>query len=103
MNVCAGEAYAAADAELNTAYKQIVARLAGDPDGLAALRAAERAWVAFRDAECAFQSSGVEGGSIYPMVQAGCLEGLTRDRLEALNGYLACEEGDLSCPAPPAD
>ncbi len=61
MNQCASAEFAKADAELNTAYqtalKAIPAMAADDPPWDAkswenALRNSQRAWVAFRDAEC---------------------------------------------------
>lgn len=100
MNACAGENYQAADAELGVTYKAVVARLAADPDTLKLLRAAERTWIAFRDAECGFASSGVAGGSIQPMIYAGCLQAQTEARTATLKSYLSCQEGDLSCPVP---
>ena len=101
MNFCAGRNREAADAALNEAYRRIVARLGTDTATLGQLREAQRAWIAFRDAECTFAASGVEGGSIYPMILLGCRETMTRERISALRGYLSCEEGDLSCPLPP--
>ena len=64
--------------------------------------AAERAWVAFRDAECAFQGGPIDqAGTIRPLVVADCRTGLTEARLKDFQGYLSCEEGDTSCPVPP--
>jgi uncharacterized protein YecT (DUF1311 family) len=100
MNACAGRNFDRADAELNRVYGEVTARLGGDAAGLGRLRAAERAWVAFRDTECDFAAVAVEQGSIHPMIWAGCREAMTLDRTEALRGYLACEEGDLACPVP---
>lgn len=34
------------------------------------LVAAERAWITYRDAECAYQVKAVEGGSMAPLVHA---------------------------------
>lgn len=98
MNQCAGRNFDAADAELNRVYRQVVDRLASDPEGLAKLKAAERAWVAFRDAECTFAAMSVEAGSIHPMIWLGCREEQTQARTRVLQGYLACEDGDLACP-----
>ena len=56
----------------------------------------------FRDAECGFAASGVAGGSAEPMVTAQCLARLTQSRNADFKAYLACPEGDLSCPLPPA-
>lgn len=89
-----------ADHELNTIYKQIEARLADDHAAKSRLVHAQRAWIAFRDAECTFQSSGDDGGSIAPTIIELCRAGLTSDRTEQLKAYLNCEEGDMSCPVP---
>jgi uncharacterized protein YecT (DUF1311 family) len=101
MNRCASAAYQAADRELNAAYEEIRGRLASMPETARLLRDAQRAWIAFRDSECTFATSSAEGGSIQPMLAAQCAETLTRSRTDMLNHYLACEEGDLSCPVPP--
>lgn len=100
MNLCAGEAYRAADAELNARYREIMERLLDDEAARGLLVEAQRAWLAYRDAECALAASGVEGGSIYPMILVTCLTDLTAARSADLAGYLACGEGDLSCPVP---
>lgn len=100
MNACAARNFDAADTALNRAYREVVGRPADDPEGLGKLKAAERAWVAYRDAECTFAAMSVEEGSIYPMIWHGCREALTAERTAALNRYLACQEGDLDCPVP---
>lgn len=100
LNRCADQNYKAVDARLNATYRQITARLKDDPEKTKLLVSAQKAWIAFRDAECRFAASGVEGGSIHPMTVSDCLASLTGNRIEALKGYLSCEEGDLSCPVP---
>ena len=100
LNECAGQAYRGSDAALNAAYREIRARLADDAAGRARLQTAQRTWLAFRDAECAFATAASADGSIHPYLQATCLEALTAARLDQLQAYLACEEGDLSCPVP---
>jgi uncharacterized protein YecT (DUF1311 family) len=75
-------------------------RLAADAEKTKLFVAAERAWVPFRDAACNFAASGVSGGTIYPTIYAECLERLTKARIANFKAYLACEEGDLSCPVP---
>ena len=100
MNQCAGETYETADAELNAKYQEIRQRLPGNDDARALLTAAQRNWIAYRDAECKFSSASVQGGSIYPTIYANCLETITRSRIGDFDRYLACEEGDLDCPVP---
>ena len=55
MNICAGKAYDKSDTELNTLYKQIEARLKNDADTTRLPLTAQRAWVAFRDADATFR------------------------------------------------
>ncbi|MDR7221586.1 lysozyme inhibitor LprI family protein [Aminobacter aminovorans] len=100
MNICGAADYAASDAKLNAAYGDIMKRLSDNAGARKMLQDSQRAWIGFRDAECKFASSGVEGGSIQPMIHSGCLQGLTDARLAQLGTYLKCEEGDLSCPVP---
>ncbi|MGN8278541.1 lysozyme inhibitor LprI family protein [Pseudomonas sp. SMV71] len=102
MNQCAAQQYKAADKELNDLYKQITARLKDDPKAKQLLVKAQRAWIGFRDAECEFSASGVEGGSVYPLIYTDCMTAQTKARVEAFKTYLECKEGDLSCPVPEA-
>jgi uncharacterized protein YecT (DUF1311 family) len=82
MNICADKDYQKADAALNRAYKAAMAGL-GAPDR-DLLRASERAWIGYRDAQCTFENAPNQGGSIYPMVYAGCLTTLTKARTKEL-------------------
>jgi uncharacterized protein YecT (DUF1311 family) len=100
MNVCADQAYKKTDAELNAVYSQITDRLKHDKEGIELLVNAQKAWLAFRDAECTFATSASAQGSVYPMLVAQCRDGLTSKRIDELKTYLRCEEGDLSCPVP---
>lgn len=102
MNQCAAQESKAADHELNSLYKQITARLKDNPDAKNMLVKAQRAWIGFRDAECEFSASGVEGGSVYPLIYGDCITAQTKARVEAFKTYLKCKEGDLSCPVPEA-
>ncbi|MCI0998008.1 lysozyme inhibitor LprI family protein [Pseudomonas corrugata] len=102
MNQCAAQEKNAADNELNSLYKQITARLKGNPEGKQLLVKAQRAWIGFRDTECKFSASGVEGGSVYPLIYSNCITALTKARVETFKTYLKCKEGDLSCPVPEA-
>ena len=102
MNACYGKALADEDRALNTTYREIGKRLAASKEATGRLLAAERAWIAYRDAECAFSASGSAGGSLYPMLIASCEAALTNRRNSDLRAYLQCTEGDLSCPVPAA-
>ena len=100
MNVCADQAYRKTDAELNAVYSQINGRLKQDKEATKLLVNAQKAWLAFREAECTFSTSASVQGSVYPMLVAQCRGGMTSKRIDELKTYLRCEEGDLSCPVP---
>ncbi len=96
LNICSGQARAAADEALNAAYGALV-REPSLAERLDRLRAAERAWVAFRDAQCAFEGAAYDGGSMQPMVVNGCAEALTKRRTAELRKALACAKGGEPC------
>jgi len=100
LNICAAEALKASDAALNATYRQVMGRLKTDPAKRALLMNAQKAWLAFRDAECDFDGSDVVGGSIHPMIVSECVDALTQSRTHQLEAYLHCAEGDMSCPVP---
>jgi len=100
MSECTDKAFKKSDATLNALYRQIVQRLQDDAATTKLLVSAQRAWVAFRDAECTFSASSTSGGTMYPMVYATCADGLTQKRIDELKVYLSCQEGDTDCPVP---
>ena len=63
LSACAAKAMDKADRTLNEAYEKVIVRLKADPKAAELLRKSQHAWIAFRDSDCAFMSSGVEGGS----------------------------------------
>jgi len=100
LNICADADYKAADQKLNQTYGRIMKRLSGDHDTARLLQVSQRAWIAFRDAECDFRTSASKDGSIYPLEVLLCRRDLTEERTKALDAYLHCGEGDPGCPVP---
>jgi uncharacterized protein YecT (DUF1311 family) len=96
MNVCAAGEYKKHDAAMNQIYQQLLAKLT-DPQQKSLLVDAERAWIAYRDKQCAFQTSGSVGGSIHPMIESDCLDEKTNVHTAELSRQLNCKEGDPSC------
>ena len=92
MTICAGKDYEKADKELNVAYQKLRKLLierdkAADADGKGATDAlvtAQRAWVAFRDANCALAGFRARGGSMEPMLISSCLAETSGKRAEEL-------------------
>ncbi|WP_448786204.1 lysozyme inhibitor LprI family protein [Brucella intermedia] len=103
MNACADASSKQSDKKLNNLYRQIEDRLNDDADTKKFFVQAQREWIKFRDAECNFQTAGSGGGSMMPMLVAQCVDSLTKSRVKDFEGYLRCEEGDMSCPVPAGD
>jgi len=103
INECYDRLAKASDTRLNHLYGQMLARLK-DPDSQVIRRhliAAQRAWIVYRDAECALAVSGSGAGSAMSMQYSICMEHVTRQRIADFEQYLNCPEGDLSCTLPP--
>jgi len=94
MNQCAAREANEADADLNMIWREVLAHYqradggAGSAEGVKRLRAAQRAWIAFRDAECAVAGYEALGGSLEPMLVSGCNAELTRRRAAELRQLL---------------
>ena len=98
MDQCAGRDFHTADARLNALYRSMMSRY--DAPNQAVFKSAEKAWIAYRDAECNFETNGTAGGSINSMMLTQCRTEKTNARIKELNAQLHCDEGDLSCNAP---
>ena len=108
LNQCAGEQYRKADARLNAVYRKVLEFMQKDlsdaqnekdadqikynQEAITKLRAAEKAWIAYRDLHCDAARHQNEGGSMSPMIWAFCMEQTTSDRVEELKQ--AYETGD---------
>ena len=84
MNRCAGDAYERADKALNAAWATAVVAYKGDTDASKLLLDAQRAWLKYRDAHCQASAYDSLGGSIWPLLNSGCLADLTRKRTQEL-------------------
>ena len=90
MNMCWGDQYKAADAQLNAAYRQFTSKLSTEE--AAQLKAAQLAWIKFRDANCEFVADAYKGGSIRPMIAAMCLADVTNARTSELKTQMKDRE-----------
>jgi uncharacterized protein YecT (DUF1311 family) len=102
MNRCADQDARAADAELNHVYEDLLSKTKGDANATRKLRDAQRAWVAFRDAQLEAlypaQDKQREYGTIYPMCYAIVATAMTKERTAQLRRMLQdrdpCDTGD---------
>ena len=90
MNICAGEAFERADAELNRHWKAVLADT--DVDWKKIMIEGQRGWLKYRDAQCEIVAYAERGGSMWPMIISGCRADMTRQRVQQLVDLLS--EGD---------
>lgn len=74
------------DRLLNDEWKQLRAVFKDDQTAADSLLAAQRAWIAWRDAECGFQYDRYGGGSMRSVAATGCRMELTARRAFELRG-----------------
>lgn len=95
MNVCSAQSARVADRKLTQIYQQIQAEYRKDRsmyklyNSEQLLTDFQQAWMQYRSKNCEFSRSRFEGGSIAPLVHNRCLERITKQRIEELQGYLA--------------
>jgi uncharacterized protein YecT (DUF1311 family) len=82
MMVCEKATLGAADKELNGIYGAMQADL--DKTSKLLLRDAQRAWITYRDAECARIADFARGGTMAPLLALGCKAKMTADRVTEL-------------------
>ena len=99
MNQCAYQQFVAADKDLNALWPKAVAsakesdkqrdpKYDNRPGDFETLRAAQRAWITFRDTHCTMEGYQARGGSMEPMLFNLCRETLTRTRISQLESML---------------
>jgi uncharacterized protein YecT (DUF1311 family) len=100
LNDCYSNLYQSADTQLNATYNNIVGFMkknlsvaqhdnnavlvTHNEASLTKLLAAQRAWLAYRDAHCDSVKFQYEGGSIQPMVWSQCMADTTQQRIAIL-------------------
>jgi uncharacterized protein YecT (DUF1311 family) len=101
MNSCAGKNLEDEDLELKKVYQQVLKKYASDATLVSKLKASQRAWIAFRDAEMDARFPNPNGyGSVFPMCDADIKADLTKERTKQLRVWLeGIEEGDVCTDA----
>lgn len=82
LKLCYDQQLGKEDARLNANYKLCMKKL--DSIAKAKLQKAQRAWIAFRDADCDFQADEMRNGSIEPVIALSCLAAETKERADML-------------------
>ncbi len=92
MTACAGAEAKRVDAKLNSTYRALFAKVESQLEAIAKIKAAERAWVAYRDAyiEATYpaKDKATEYGSMYPLEVVLLRAKLTQRQVTALEDML---------------
>ena len=103
INACAGDEARRADAELNHMYSQLLLKAEKDPVATAKIKAAERLWIAYRDAyiEAMYPAEDKQAayGTMYSMEVNLLTAKMTRQHETALKELLRQQEGDEGNPS----
>jgi len=83
MKQCSARKFKKADDELNKVYQQLMSKL-DDEGHKASLKAAQLAWLKYRDSNCDFEGYLNRGGSIYSVVVTECMTSMTTSRTEQM-------------------
>ncbi|CAH0188474.1 hypothetical protein SRABI118_01430 [Massilia sp. Bi118] len=92
MNECAAIELKGVEAKLNEVYRQTLKTL--DAEGKESVEAkqklitAQRAWVKFREADCAAVYQRNAGGTIRTLMHIGCMQGHAETRMKALKEFV---------------
>ncbi|MEZ4859275.1 MAG: lysozyme inhibitor LprI family protein [Flavobacteriaceae bacterium] len=100
MNQEAHNDYQKADAELNEVYQTILKEYQEESLFIEKLKAVQRIWITYRDAQLAmkypYENKGGEYGDGYPACVSNYLQELTQIRTEQLRMWVqGVEEGDI--------
>lgn len=82
MRACENLRYERADEKLNAAYARLVTQV--DQPRREKLKQAQRAWVAFRNANADFLASAAEGGTLAPLIRVTATAEMTETRAAEL-------------------
>ena len=97
MNACASKRFKHYDKILNDLYKQQISFLGNTTETANSLRESQKAWIKFRDLDCAYDAGKQENsGTIWPLEHLSCLAERTRTRALELEEYVACRQN--GCP-----
>jgi uncharacterized protein YecT (DUF1311 family) len=95
VNTCAEFAYVQVDQELNERYRAQLARVRGTSSEKPFVTA-QKAWLQFRDLDCKYQASVIEGGTMHGQWVLDCMRQRAIERTKHIESFLNCN--DNGCP-----
>lgn len=94
---CFADNFGAADDALNALYQKLMAQQVFYVGSRQALRDSERAWVAYKEAECAYEDGAKPTSEDYWLAHTDCEIRLTEARIRELSGRPSCAGGASLC------
>lgn len=89
VRACTSQEHRRQDSRLNATYRELMRRL---PESRrAGLRDAQRAWIAFREAECDYRGEQEGGGTLQAVIIDSCWLSFTAERADQLQHALEFE------------
>lgn len=95
LNLCAEYRFVEADLVLNDTYSALMRKMHGTASSEPLVRA-QRAWIRFRDLDCEYQASSLQGGTMHAQWVLDCQRDRTVARTMQIESYLHCEAN--GCP-----
>ncbi len=89
FNDCYAAALQAADDDLNTVWKKLMAALEDQPEARESLRSEQRKWIAFKDESCSFYWGAGFGSMHRSIIGPSCRLGIIEARTAQLNIILS--------------
>ena len=96
LSLCAEHSFVLEDEKLKERYRDQLARVRGSSFEKPFI-SAQQAWVRFRDLDCEYEASGVEGGSMHGQWVLNCKRERTIERIRNMDAFLNCT--DNGCPS----
>jgi uncharacterized protein YecT (DUF1311 family) len=97
MNACAGSKASEATEKLTRLMGELKDTL--DDKKWNELQHLQEQWEQFKDENCQWEADFFEGGSVQPMMYAGCLEDYNLQRIKQLK-YFLCDGAVMAGPCP---
>lgn len=92
FQACVKRHHAAAQETLNTVYEELAVTL--DAENVSVLRDLQNEWLAYRDNECAWESSRVEEEALIKVYEISCQARMTDDRIALLKTALGNSDAE---------
>jgi uncharacterized protein YecT (DUF1311 family) len=86
MNQCSAQRLQLAEKELSVTYQKMLDHFGPKKDK--ELQYSQQAWLKYRDAQCAFEESFAQGGSLAPMLLTDCQKDMTQKRTKRLKNII---------------